>query len=74
MCRVHFDLDTNKVSLLRLDKKRVEPIPTIVYDNPNDLPIEIKEKMALLDVMGKQGRAIDDVGYKVAPYTYWVLI
>jgi len=73
MCRVHFNSGTNEVTLLRLNKKRVDSSRTILYDSPNDLPLDIQRKVALLDVMGKLGRAIDDVGYKVAHDVYWVI-
>ena len=75
MCRVHFDSTTNKVNLLRLDKESMNSLPTIVYDGLDDLPIDIQEKVALLDVvaMDTYGKTIDKVGYKVAPDVYWVL-
>ena len=73
MCRVHFNSDTNKVTLLQLDRKTVDTPHTIVYDDPSELPLEVQRNVALLDVMGSIGKAIDDVGYKVAHDIYWVI-
>jgi hypothetical protein len=53
----------------------MDSLPTIVYDGLDDLPIDIQEKVAPLDVvaMDTYGKTIDKVGYKVAPDVYWVL-
>ncbi len=72
ICRVHFNSDTNEVSLLQLNKKSIDLSPTTIYSGRNELPIAIQYKMAVIDLVGKDGKQIDGVGYTSAPDTYWV--
>ena len=74
MCRVHFSSDTNEVTLLQLNKKSVDSSETTVYRDRNELPLDVQHRVAVLDLMGKNGRQADGVGYIAAPDTYWVYI
>lgn len=72
ICRIHFNSDTNEVSLLQLNKKSIDLPSTTMYSGRNELPITIQHKMAVIDLVGKDGKQIDGVGYTSAPDTYWV--
>lgn len=74
MCRVHFNSDTNEVSLVQLSKKGVDSSETTMYRNRNQLPLDVQHKVAVLDLMGKNGKQVDGVGYIAAPNTYWVYL
>ena len=74
MCRVYFNSDTNEVSLLQLSKKSVDSSETTMYRDRNELPLDVQHKVAVLDLMGKNGKQVDGVGYIAAPNSYWVYI
>jgi len=72
ICRVHFNSDTNEVSLIQLNKKSIDLPSTTIYCGRHALPTTIQYKIAVIDLVGKCGKQIDGVGYTSAPDTYWV--
>jgi len=45
-----------------------------MYRNRNELPLDVQHKVAVLDLMGKNGKQVDGVGYIAAHDIYWVYI
>ena len=72
ICRVHFNSDTNEVSLLQLNKKSIALPSTTIYCEPHELPSTIQYKIAVLDLVGNDGKQIDGVGYTPEPDIYWI--
>lgn len=74
ICTIHFNSDTNEIYLTQLDKKGIDLSSPTVYRTPDELPLDIRLKLATLELMGTNGTQVDGVGYIASPDTYLVYL